>query len=96
MATSDQVLLASGMKRISTLLRRLATVRNSSVEAELITQLTLETEAVRQVQATLRGDHRETVASPKCPLSGLAVDFAPSRSRQSRSAGRPRVAARET
>jgi hypothetical protein len=95
MATSDRVLLASGMKRIGTLLHRLATVRNASLEAELITQLTLETEAVRQVQATLRGDHRETVASPKCPLPGLTVDFAPSKSRPSRSAGRPRAAARE-
>lgn len=90
MSSSDRV-LASRVKRIGTLLHRLSRVRDSSVEAELIAQLTLETEAVRKIRALLRGG-----AAQAFPLPGLTVDFAPvaAKARQTRTAARPRLASR--
>jgi hypothetical protein len=45
--------LKGRLDRIRTLLQRLNRVRDSAVEAEIITELTLETEAVRRVRAAL-------------------------------------------
>jgi hypothetical protein len=49
--TSFSEELKTRLQRIRTLVHRLTHVRNSAIEAELITQLTLETEAVRRARA---------------------------------------------
>jgi hypothetical protein len=50
-ATSSTEQIHVRLERMRTLLHRLARVRDSGIEAELITQLTLETEAVRELRA---------------------------------------------
>jgi hypothetical protein len=49
--TTEQDPLAARFERVRTLVRRLSRVRNSSIEAELIAQLALETEAINRMRA---------------------------------------------
>jgi len=75
------------LERIRTLLQRLSRVRDTALEAELITQLTLETEAVGRVRAT--GAH----ATPGQPPISSAASPANARVRRA-AAARPPVRAR--
>jgi hypothetical protein len=60
------------LDRIRTLLHRLNRVRDSAVEAEVITQLTLETEAVRRARAAVAAADSEarSRASDPTPAEG--------------------------
>jgi hypothetical protein len=61
--TSSTEELKVRLERIRTLLHRLARVNDGGVEAELIAQLTLETEAVSRLRAT----SAVTVAGTRAP-----------------------------
>jgi hypothetical protein len=59
--TSSTEQINARLQRIRTLLHRLARVRDTVIEAELITQLTLETEAVRELRANAANATSEPV-----------------------------------
>jgi hypothetical protein len=60
------------LNRIRTLLQRLNRVRDSATEAEIITQLTLETEAVRRVRAAVAaaGSEAKSLATNPTAAAG--------------------------
>jgi hypothetical protein len=62
------------LERIRTLLHRLARVRDAGIEAELINQLTLETEAVRKLRANAAHATSEAT-STSSRRGGRKVDF---------------------
>jgi hypothetical protein len=85
--TSSADELKTRLERIRLLLHRLNRVRDSAVEAEIITQLTLETEAVRRArEAALPVPHPAPdprALDPK-PVKQPAADAPPNRVSRSR------------
>ncbi len=71
--TSSTEEVHARLERIRTLLHRLARVRDTGIEAELITQLTLETEAVRRLRANA-ADATSEPASTSSSHSGIKMD----------------------
>jgi hypothetical protein len=72
--TSSTEQINAHLEKIRTLLHRLARVRDTGIEAELITQLTLETEAVRKLRANA-ADATSEPASTSSRTAGIKVDF---------------------
>lgn len=96
MATLDET-LSTKLERVRKLLHRLAHVRNDIIEASLIAELTVETEAVRQVRALIA--HGSPTPSPSLGPAGLTIDFASDlpvgvKASASRTRVRPRLAPR--
>ncbi len=71
--TSSTEEVNARLGRIRTLLHRLARVRDTGIEEELITQLTLETEAVRRLRANA-ADATSEPASTSIGRGGIEMD----------------------
>ena len=71
--TSSTEEVNARLGRIRTLLHRLARVRDTGIEEELITQLTLETEAVRRLRANAAHATSEP-ASTSIGRGGIEMD----------------------
>ena len=71
--TSSTEEVNARLGRIRTLLHRLARVRDTGIEEELITQLTLETEAVRRLRANA-ADATSEPASTSSGRGGIEMD----------------------
>ena len=71
--TSSTEEVNARLERIRTLLHRLARVRDTGIEEELITQLTLETEAVRRLRANAAHATSEP-ASTSSSRGGIEMD----------------------
>jgi hypothetical protein len=68
--TSSTEHLNARLQRIRTLLHRLARVRDTAIEAELITQLTLETESVRTLRANAGDATSESASTSSAQPAG--------------------------